>query len=58
MVRDKDRETPLHMAAGGTPENIQTLMVAGADVMARTEDGKTPLHTAAVGAPPLISEYL
>ena len=39
---------PLHYAAGsGTPENIQALLKAGSDVMARSEEGWTPLHSAA-----------
>ena len=49
MARSKDGWTPLHFAAGyfGTPANIQALLAAGADVMARDENGKTPLHWAA-----------
>ena len=34
-------------AENATPESIQALLKAGADVMARNEDGLTPLHDAA-----------
>ena len=48
---------PLHNA--GTPANIQTLLDAGADVMARDEDGWTPLHYAAkYGSPEVIQPLL
>ena len=36
---------PLHRAAGySSPEVVQILIDAGADVMTRDEDGDTPLH--------------
>ena len=40
--------TPLHVAtSSATPESIQVLLEAGADVMARNMFGITPLHRAA-----------
>ena len=40
MARDEDGDTPLHKAASfGTSANIQALLAAGADVMARSENG-------------------
>ena len=48
MARDEDGWTPLHAAAWrGTPANIQALLSAGAEVMARSKYGTTPLHSAA-----------
>ena len=42
---EDDGWTPLHTAAGdSTPANIQALLDAGADVMARDRYGSTPLH--------------
>jgi ankyrin repeat protein len=35
----------------GTPETVQALLDAGADVMARDKDGWTPLHRAAYCLP-------
>jgi len=48
-ARGKTGFTPLHLAAArGTPENIITLLKAGADLSARDKNGGfTPLHLAA-----------
>ena len=52
-ARNEDGETPLHWASSrGTPEDIVTLLEAGADVHARTESGSTPLHRAAESETP------
>uniref|UniRef100_A0A0G4G9Y1 Uncharacterized protein n=1 Tax=Chromera velia CCMP2878 TaxID=1169474 RepID=A0A0G4G9Y1_9ALVE len=40
--------TPLHLAArneNGTPEMVEALVRAGAEVHAKTNDGETPLHS-------------
>ena len=37
-------ETPLHVAAWGSVQNVQLLVDAGADCAARQEDGQVPLH--------------
>ena len=49
-----------HLAAeNATPESIQALLKAGADVRARNEDGLTPLHDAAeYGTPESIQVLL
>ena len=48
---------PLHSAAlSGSPANVQALLDAGADVMARTTTGSTPLHGA--GNPEVIQALL
>jgi ankyrin repeat protein len=48
MARDDDGITPLHKATMlGTSATIQTLLAAGADIMAQDKTGKTPLHDAA-----------
>jgi len=48
-ARDKEKERPLHWAAGlnENPAVVQALMSAGADPKARDEDSWTPLHWAA-----------
>ena len=49
-ARDKGGNTPLHRAAACPyehPATIETLLAAGADLMARNEHGNTPLHSAA-----------
>ena len=55
-----DTLTPLHWAAQASiPENIQALVTAGANVMAKTDDGTTPLHLAAdYGTPAVIQALL
>ncbi|MXW12312.1 MAG: ankyrin repeat domain-containing protein [Synechococcus sp. SB0668_bin_13] len=47
---DKDRNTPLHLAAkhSDSPEAVKVLVDAGADLEARNKDGFTPLHLAIV----------
>lgn len=41
-------ESPLHYAAGlGTPESIEVLLAAGAELLQKTVFGYTPLHVAA-----------
>jgi ankyrin repeat protein len=48
VARNKYGGKPLHNAAKwGTPANIQVLLDAGADVMARMVNGDTSLHEAA-----------
>ena len=37
-------ETPLHVAAWGSVQNVKLLVEAGADRAARQEDGQIPLH--------------
>jgi ankyrin repeat protein len=42
-ARSEDDATPLHLAARyGTPQNVTTLLEAGADATAQNEAGKTP----------------
>ncbi len=52
--------TPLHRAAAhGSPDLVQALVQAGADLEARSKDGLTPLHRAAAfGSPDLVQALL
>lgn len=49
LARDKNGNTPLHMAAGRNhnPGVTEFLIDRGADIEARTKSGNTPLHMAA-----------
>ena len=46
-ARDRDGDTPLHMAAvGGNAETVAALVKAGADPKARDGDGRLPADLA------------
>ena len=50
---DETGKTPLHYAATvGTPQSIQLLLTAGANITARNYGGHTPLHSAAQSGTP------
>lgn len=58
-ARDERGWSVLHVtAAWGAPENIQTLIDAGADVNARDKNRWTPLHNVAQWGTPEIIQVL